>query len=178
MTTHVAFVSSKGGTNKSTLCKCFHKTLRQYDVNVWGDDNDPQQHFMNYLNNHAIEPHNKDVMIYDTLGAWTSVNRDFLNAIKEHEHIIIVPLSDGEDEVTEAIKMLKRINELEGQFNVYVLYSSLHHSAKRPNDNDLAFRELGAKTLNTFIPRMNKYKNQKLLKDKNISRVLEEVGLL
>lgn len=74
--------------------------------------------------------------------------------------------------------MLKRINELEGQFNVYVLYSSLHHSAKRPNDNDLAFRELGAKTLNTFIPRMNKYKNQKLLKDKNISRVLEEVGLL
>nr|WP_012219818.1 hypothetical protein [Vibrio sp. 23023]ABX77006.1 Hypothetical protein BMSA_0016 [Vibrio sp. 23023] len=182
MTIHVALISGKGGSNKSTLCKCLHKTLRQNDINVWGDDNDPQQHFMNYLNKNAIEPNQKDVMIYDTLGAWTSVNRDFIKALQNHQHVIIIPVGESDDgcndEYLEAIKMLERIKELDGVFNVYVLYSSLHHAAKRPTKDDETFNKLGAKVINTFIPRLNKYKYQKILKDKKLNEVLKEVGVL
>lgn len=113
---YLIFYSSKGGVGKSTFAKITHQVLADNNQKrVAGDDTDPQQHYGDWLikNPHLVSSEeDAQYFVYDTQGAHTSENIELLNAAREEDAIILIPIKPSFDDLKEAERISKRLSKI------------------------------------------------------------------
>lgn len=114
---YIILYSTKGGVGKSTFAKLIHTVLSNNNLRkVAGDDTDPQQHYANWMienKKNSVNEKDADFFIYDTQGAHTQTNIELLNAAKNEDALIIIPVRPSNDDLTEAERIAKRLIKLD-----------------------------------------------------------------
>jgi chromosome partitioning protein len=113
---YIILYSTKGGVGKSTLAKLIHTVLSNNNLRkVAGDDTDPQQHYANWMvehKNNVVNEKDADFFIYDTQGAHTQTNIDLLDAAKDEDALIMIPVRPSNDDLKEAERIAERLSKI------------------------------------------------------------------
>lgn len=124
--------STKGGVGKTTFAKLLHTVLARLErYKVTGEDLDPQQHYADWLAANpelVVTEKEADFFLYDTQGAHTDTNKQLLQAVKNVDALIIVPVRPSVEDVKEARRIGKRLAEAGVLDKAIFVLNGCHHS--------------------------------------------------
>lgn len=134
MAKYILLMASKGGVGKSAICKQLSRELHRLGNKVEAVDYDPQQHLARFANlNNYMFVENGDYVVVDTQGAHTETNVKLLEAMREEDATIIVPLRPTDDDYAEALRMRDRLEKFDLlDKSIFVI-----NGAYRANDKDV-----------------------------------------
>ncbi|WP_150149726.1 ParA family protein [Candidatus Enterovibrio escicola] len=177
---YIIFYSTKGGVGKSTNAKMAHLVLAQNNLKrVAGEDIDPQQHYADWLEAHpelVSRAEHAHFYIYDTQGAHTEKNIELLNATKEVQAVILVPVRPSKDDIKEAKRIAKRLTKI-GVMDKVIFFlngcvANSNHQSYR--DDLISIGRVARKQINA---RVAFAENPKSREDNDMSALLLEVLL-
>ncbi|MDF5168640.1 ParA family protein [Vibrio parahaemolyticus] len=139
MAKYILLMASKGGVGKSVICKQISRELHRLGNKVTAMDYDPQQHFARFANlNDYMFAEDGDYIVVDTQGAHTETNIQIMEAMKEEDAKIVVPLRPTDDEYTEALRMRDRLEKFglldKAVFVINGAYRVTHKDVKKFSD--------------------------------------------
>lgn len=148
---HVIFFNTKGGCGKSTLCEYTSRELSRIGYTVSVDNTDQQKHVT------LIDNDNADFCLYDTAGAFTGANIDLLEAAKDENVLVIIPLGTGLNDIEEVGFLAEQLASYQLLDRAVVTFTKTRSNSRALLTRKAELADMGITTTKWIMPTLEDF---------------------